>query len=88
MLEYFSIKKKQNIKEILKVANIKSQKKRVLITAEEKKRNSAIRSRVRNAVKKYMALIEAKDVAGAEALLPETVSIITKARSKGVYKDL
>ena len=34
-----------------------------------------------------MALIEAKDVAGAEALLPETVSIITKARSKGVYKD-
>jgi len=69
------------------VANIKSQKKRVLITAEENKRNNSIRSSVKTAVKKYMVLIEAKDVAGAEALLPTTVSIIDKAKSSGIYKD-
>ncbi len=69
------------------MANIKSQKKRVLVSAEENKRNTAIRSKVKNAVKKYMALIDAKDVEAAEKLIPETVSIINKARSSGVYKD-
>lgn len=67
------------------MANIKSQKKRVLITAEENKQNTAIRSRVKNAVKKFNAAIAEKDVAAAEALLPVTIGIINKAKSDGVY---
>lgn len=63
---------------------IKSQKKRVLITAEENLRNKAIRTQVRNAVKKFKEAIAAKDVAAAEALLPATVSVINNAKSDGV----
>jgi len=65
--------------------NIKSQKKRVLITKEEYIRNKAIRSEVKTAVKKFNALIAAGDAAAAEALLPATVSVINKAKSDGVY---
>ncbi|NCA67163.1 MAG: 30S ribosomal protein S20 [Clostridia bacterium] len=67
------------------MANIKSQKKRVLITAEENKKNCAIRSKVKNAVKKFNAAIEAKNVAVATELLPLTIGIINKAKSDGVY---
>ncbi|HIU60296.1 MAG TPA: 30S ribosomal protein S20 [Candidatus Stercoripulliclostridium merdigallinarum] len=66
------------------MANIKSQKKRILITKAENERNTARRTRCRNAQKKYEAAIAAGNVEEAKALLPETVSIITKA---GVYKD-
>lgn len=67
------------------MANIKSQKKRILITAEENKRNTAIRSRVKNAVKKFNAAIAEKDLKLAEELLPVTIGIINKAKSDGVY---
>ena len=65
--------------------NIKSQKKRVLITKEEYIRNKAIRSEVKTAVKKFTAAIAAGDLAAAEALLPQTVAVINKAKSDGVY---
>ena len=65
--------------------NIKSQKKRVLITKEEYIRHKAIRSEVKPAVKKFNTAIAAGDVAAAEALLPVTVSVINKAKSDGVY---
>lgn len=67
------------------MANIKSQKKRVLTNNKANAINNSKKSRVKNAIKKYNALIEAKDIAGAEALLPETVSIIDHAKSDGVY---
>lgn len=66
------------------MANIKSAKKRVLISAEENKRNNMIRSRVKNAIKKYNKAIEDKDLALAESLLPETISIVDKCCSAGV----
>lgn len=65
--------------------NIKSQKKRVLITKEEYIRNKAIRSEVKTAVKKFTAALAAGDIAAAEALLPQTVAVINKAKSDGVY---
>ena len=61
--------------------NIKSAKKRV-ITSE--KRNE--KARVKTAIKKYNAAIEAKDVALAEKLLPETISVIDCAFKDGIYK--
>lgn len=66
------------------MANIKSQKKRILITKEENAKNNSLRTKCKNAVKKYEAAIAAGDVALAKELLPITVSTITKA---GIYKD-
>ncbi len=65
--------------------NIKSQKKRVLISQRENEANTSKRSRVRNAVKKYEIAIENKDIATAEKLLPETISLINRAKSDGIY---
>ena len=67
--------------------NIKSQKKRVITNEKANAINTAKRSRVRNAIKKYEAAIEAKDVATAETLLKETISLIDIARHDGIYKD-
>ena len=67
--------------------NIKSQKKRVITNDKANAINTAKRSRVRNAIKKYEAAIEAKDVAQAEVLLKETISLIDIARHDGIYKD-
>ena len=69
------------------MANIKSQKKRVLITSEENASNNSKRTRVKNAVKKYEAAIAENNVELAKTLLPETVSIIDKAAADGIYKD-
>ena len=67
------------------MANIKSQKKRVLITREENARNNAKKSAVKTAIKKYEAAINAGDVAKAEELLPATVAVIDAAKSDGLY---
>lgn len=67
------------------MANIKSQKKRVLITREENARNTAKRSAVKTAVKKYEASIAEGDIAKAEELLPVTISAIDAAKSDGIY---
>lgn len=66
------------------MANIKSQKKRILVSRKENARNVSIRSTVRNAIKRFNAAVAAGDVALADRLYPETVSIINKARSAGV----
>lgn len=66
------------------MANIKSQKKRILITREENAKNVSLRTRCKNQIKKYETAIAAGDVDLATKLLPETVSVITKS---GVYKD-
>lgn len=65
--------------------NIKSQAKRVEVSAKENAINTAKRTKVKSAVKKFNAAIEAKDVKAAEALLPVTVSIIDAAKSDGIY---
>lgn len=67
------------------MANIKSQKKRVLISREENKRNNSKRTRVKNAIKKFEAAIKAGDIAEAERLLPITSGVIDAAKSDGIY---
>lgn len=65
--------------------NIKSQKKRVLISLEEKAQNNSKKSRIKNAIKKYEAVIAEKDAAKAAAMLPELFSLLDSAKSDGVY---
>lgn len=66
------------------MANIKSQKKRIEVSRKENAQNVSIRTRVKNAVKKFNAAIAAGDLKAAEGLYPETVSIINSAKSSGV----
>lgn len=66
--------------------NIKSAKKRVITSAKRNEMNTAKKTRVRNAIKKFNTAIDANDVALAEQLLSETMSIIDCAAHDGIYK--
>ena len=69
------------------MANIKSAKKRVLVTAVKTERNKAIRSEVKTYVKRVEAAVEAKDKTLAESELKAAIKVIEMAGSKGVYHD-
>ncbi len=66
--------------------NIKSAKKRVLVTEKKTARNKAIKSEVKSEVKKFLALVQSGDKAAATAKFPTTCSVIDSAVSKGVLK--
>ncbi len=67
------------------MANIKSAKKRVLVTKTKTERNKSIKSRVKTYVKKVDAAIEKGDKEVAQAALLAATSEIDKAQRKGVY---
>ena len=67
------------------MANIKSAKKRILVTQTRTARNKSIRSAVKTSIRKVEAAIAAKDQAAAQAALKNATSVISKATSKGVY---
>ncbi len=69
------------------MANIKSAKKRVEVTAIRTERNKAIRSEVKTYIKKVEKAVADGDKAAAEAVLKEAISVIESAASKGVYHD-
>ncbi len=67
------------------MANIKSAKKRILVTQTRTARNKAIKSEVKTRVKRVYAAIESKDQEAAKAALKDAISTMDKATSKGVY---
>ncbi len=67
------------------MANIKSAKKRILVTKTKTDRNKSIRSAVKTSIKKVEAAVAAKDTEAAKAALVEATSVIDKAETKGVY---
>jgi len=67
------------------MANIKSAKKRISVIETKTARNKAIKSKVKTYVKKVETAVANKDVEAAKAVLPEAISVINKAGSKGVY---
>jgi small subunit ribosomal protein S20 len=66
------------------LANIKSQKKRVLTNAKAQVRNKSVRSGVKTAVKKVQEAIAAGDKAAATANLKEANRELDRAATKGV----
>lgn len=64
--------------------NIKSAKKRVVVTEKKNSQNKMIKTSVKTAIKKFNAALAAGDAEAAEKLLPETVSVIDSAASKGI----
>ena len=67
------------------MANIKSQIKRNRTNEEARERNKAVRSAVRTEIRKFRALVEAGDKAGAEAQLRVASRKLDKAVTKGVF---
>lgn len=67
------------------MANIKSAKKRVLVSRRNAERNKAIRTGVKTAIKKVEAAVVAGDKAAAQVALINATSVIDKACTKGVY---
>ena len=68
-----------------KLANIKSAKKRILVTATRTERNKAIRSKVKTCIKKVETAVADGDKSAAESALLTATSEIDKATTKGVY---
>jgi len=73
------------ILEVYGLANIKSAKKRVLISEVRAIRNKAIKSKVKSYVKKVDAAVTAGDKVVAQTILIEAISEISKATSKGIF---
>lgn len=71
--------------EVYGLANIKSAKKRILVTETKTARNKAIRSEVKTSIKKVEAAVAANDKAAAEAAFKNASSVIESACSKGIY---
>ncbi|MCC8104339.1 MAG: 30S ribosomal protein S20 [Lachnospiraceae bacterium] len=67
------------------MANIKSAKKRILVSQKKHDKNKSIKSSVKTAMKKVEAAVAANDKAAAEAALLAATSTIDKAATKGVY---
>jgi len=66
------------------MANIKSAKKRVVTNELRRQRNVAVKSRLKTHLKNTLTALESKDVAQVKSLLPEALSEIDRAASKGV----
>ena len=67
------------------MANIKSAKKRILVSETRAARNKSIRSEVKTSIKKVEAAVAANDKAAASDALTNAISVIESASSKGVY---
>ena len=65
--------------------NIKSAKKRVLVTKKSTVLNKNVKASMKTAIKKVYTAIEANDKEAAAAALLNATSVIDKATSKGVY---
>ncbi len=66
------------------MANIKSQKKRILIAERNHAANASFKTQMRHSIKKVRLAVEAKDLELAEKLLPEAVSLIDKSVKNGI----
>lgn len=67
------------------MANIKSAKKRILVTETKTARNKSIKSAVKTSIKKVEAAVAANNKDEAQAALTAAISTIAKAANKGVY---
>ena len=66
------------------MANTKSSEKRNRQTQKRRARNTAVRTSVKNAVKKFREALASKDPAKAKEALTEASKTLNKAASKGV----
>ncbi|MFI3300174.1 MAG: 30S ribosomal protein S20 [Candidatus Gastranaerophilales bacterium] len=66
------------------MANIKSAKKRVLVSERNRLKNVAFKSSIKTAVKKVLELVKAEDKDALNTALSKVYQLCDKAVSKGV----
>jgi small subunit ribosomal protein S20 len=66
------------------VANIKSQKKRILTNEKSRLRNKAVKSALRTNIRKFREAVEAGDTEKAQEFAKAATRSLDKAASKGV----
>ena len=66
------------------MANIKSQKKRILQNAAAQERNKAVRSSLKTAIRRFRDAVASNDSDRAAAALRDASRLLDKAASKGV----
>ena len=66
------------------MANIKSQKKRILTNEKARQRNVAVKSALKTAVRRVRTAADSGDAAAATAALEAASKALDKAASKGV----
>jgi small subunit ribosomal protein S20 len=66
------------------VANIKSQKKRVLTNAKAHERNKAVKSEIKTAVKKVDTAVASGDADAAKTAAQHASRLLDRAATKGV----
>ncbi len=70
------------------MANIKSAEKRIELSAKQRARNRARRSRMRGAVRQVRQAVADGDQARAQELLPDTLSLVdVTAQKKVVHRN-
>jgi small subunit ribosomal protein S20 len=70
---------------VKQLANIKSAKKRIKVTARKTLRNKIIKTQTKTAIKKVIVASAAGDKDTAKAALSNAAMTIDKAASKGVF---
>jgi len=78
---------KNTFRRIHKLANIKSQKKRIILAEKANLANKSKKSRIATEIRKFRDMISAKDFAAADKQLSEVFSLIDRARLDNVYHD-
>ena len=66
------------------MANIKSQKKRILTAEKARQRNKAVRSELKTAIKAVRAAVEAGQLEDAQVAANKASRLLDKAASKGI----
>lgn len=66
------------------MANIKSQKKRILTAEKARQRNRAVRTELKSAVKAVRLAVEANEAEQVNAALRHACRLLDKAASKGI----
>lgn len=66
------------------MANIKSQKKRILTAEKARQRNKAVRSELKTAIKAVRTAVEAGQLEGAQVAANKASRLLDKAASKGI----
>ncbi len=66
------------------MANIKSAKKRIKVTAAKTMRNKAVKTQLKTEIKKYEAALESGDVAAAQAAYKTAVKKLDQAAAYGI----
>lgn len=67
------------------MANIKSAKKRILVTAKKTLRNKMVKTRTKSAIKGVVTAVAQNDASKANEALQVAIRVIDKATTKGIF---